>query len=102
MLLVEVVPEETVSSVMGVPSTLIFSLAASVRPLTLKVRLVMFCPLSTVLMLAALKTLTGSVCVEEFASPPSTNKGLDAVAVSVGASLTAVTLVVSVTGSALM
>ncbi len=96
MPLVVVVPDEVAPSVIVVPSTTILSFAPSCNPLTVNVRPVIVCPASTVPTDAPLNTATGEACVPKPAA--SVNVGFTAVAVSVGASFTEVTLTVDVTG----
>ena len=78
---------------MGVPLTRIFSLSPSSKPLTVKVKPVIVWPASTVPIAAPLNTATAAACVEP---APSVKVGLAAVAVRVGASLTAITFTVEV------
>ena len=73
-----------------VPSTTIFSFAPSASPLTVKLRPLMVWPASIVLAFAPENTDTAGACVATPAA--SVNVGLTAVAVSVGASFTALTV----------
>ena len=98
MLLVAVVLLELAPKEIVVPSTRIFSFTPSTRPPTVNVRPVMVCPASTVLMLAEVNTVTAVACVEP---APSVKVGLAAVADNVGASLTAVMLVLRDTAAEL-
>ena len=76
---------------MVVPSTTIDSLAPSAKPVTVNVKPAIFCPLSTVLIVAPLNTFTAAACEDP---APSVKVGFVAVAVRVGASLTATTVTV--------
>ena len=76
-----------------VPSTTVFSLVPSTKPLTVKVSPLTVWPASMVLMLAPEKAATA----EAWALPAASVKvGLDAVAASVGASLVPLTVMVTV------
>ena len=92
---VVVVPLLVEPKVIVVPSTTIASFAPSAKPLTVNVKLVIVCPLSIVLALALLNTLTAAACVPKPAA--SWNVGFNAVAVNVGASLTGTTVTVDAT-----
>ena len=89
-LFVVVVPLLVAPKVIVLPSTTIDSFAPSAKPLTVKVRPVIVCPVSMVLALAELKTFTAAPCTPK--PEPSVKVGFNAVAVKVGASLTETTV----------
>ena len=94
---VVVVPELVEPSVMLLPSTTIVSFAPSASPLTVNVRPVIVWPASIVLVDAPLNTDTAAACVPNPAA--SWKVGFDAVAESVGASLTGTTVTVDAMAS---